>query len=113
MKYIHVPTLIIHGLLLVLAGTVIHDYPDFFLGFSILILIFHTGWAIESDRNFLPAHAIGTAVQLLAERLGLLTFAGGFYGMGSEFGWFFYCIALVFSLAIQLVVALIKARRRK
>lgn len=113
MKYIHVPTLIIHGLLLVLAGTVIHDYPDFFLGFSILILIFHTGWAIESDRNFLPAHAIGTAVQLLAERLGLLSFAGGFYGMGSSFGWFFYCIALVFSLVLHLLIGIAKASRRK
>ena len=47
MKRFHFPTLFMHIALLLLARYTISDYPDFFLGTAILVLIFHAAWAIS------------------------------------------------------------------
>lgn len=111
MKRIHIPTLIMHLLLILLARFTIGDYPDFFLGASIVILIFHAGWAIESKKNLLLAHYLGSGLYLLAQPLGLVTIGGGFWGMGSDFGWLFYGFALIISLALETVIAIVRFYR--
>lgn len=108
MKRIHIPTLIMHFLLILLARFTIGDYPDFFLGFSILVLLIHTGWAIVSKQNLLPAHCLGSSLYLLAEPLGIVTIGSGFWGMGSDFGWLFYGFALIISLALETVIAIVR-----
>lgn len=108
MKRIHIPTLIMHLLLLLLAMVTIGDYPDFFLGAGILVLILHAAWAIESKKNLLPAHFLGSALYLLAQPLGLIRIEGGFWGMGSDFGWLFYGFALIASLALETVIVIVK-----
>lgn len=113
MKRIHIPTLIMHLLLLLLAMFTIGDYPDFFLGASVLVLIFHAAWALESKKNMLPAHFLGSALYLLAKPLGLITIEGGFWGMGSDFGWLFYGFALIGSLALETVIAIVRYVRSK
>ena len=111
MKRIHFPTLLMHLLLLLMAGLLLRDYPGFFLGVSILVLLFHAAWSLESKKNLLLAHYLGAGLYLLAQPLGLVTTGGGFYGMGSGFGWFFYGIALACSLALETVIAVVRFYR--
>lgn len=113
MKHIHYPTLIMHLMLLLLAMVTIGDYPDFFLGAAVLVLILHAAWAIKSSKNLLPAHYLGSVLYLLAKPLGLITIEGGFWSMGSDFGWLFYVFALIASLALETVIALIRYARSK
>ena len=108
MKRLHLPTLGMHLLLLLLARQTIYNYPDFFLGCAISILILHLGWAFESRGNFLLAHAAGLGLYLLARPLELITIDGGFYGMGSDFAWLIYGAALVVSLVIQIILRLFR-----
>lgn len=113
MKRIHIPTLIMHLLLLALARITLGDYPDFFLGLSILVLILHAGWSLESQRSFLLSHSLGLVLYLLAQPLGIITFEGGFWSMGSEFSWLFYGIALVCSLVLETVIAVVRRLLQK
>ena len=46
MKRFHFPTLILHILLIVFAALAINDYPDLFLGVSVLLLLAHIAWVI-------------------------------------------------------------------
>ena len=108
MKRLHIPTLIMHLLLMLLARFTIGDYHDFFLGASIVILIFHAGWAIASKKNLLIAHFLGSSLYLLAEPLGIVTVGSGFWGMGGEFSWLFYGIALIVSLVLETVIAIVR-----
>lgn len=108
MKRLHLPTLGMHLLLLLLARLTISNYPDFFLGCAIVVLILHLGWAIESKGNFLLAHIAGLGLYLLARPLGLITIDGRFYGMGSDFAWLFYGIALAVSLVIQIILRFVR-----
>ena len=108
MKKLHIPTLVMHLLLLLLARLTLRDYPDFFLGCAIVVLILHLGWAIESKGNFLLAHGAGLGLYLLAKPLGLIFTGSGFSGMGGEFGWLLYGAALAVSLAVHCIVNLIR-----
>lgn len=108
MKALHLPTLGMHLLLLLLARLTIFNYPDFFLGCAIVVLILHLGWAFASRGNFLLAHAAGLGLYLLAKPLGLISTGTGFYGMGSEFAWLFYGVALAVSLVIQIILRIIR-----
>ena len=113
MKRFHFPTLFMHLALLVLARFTISDYPDFFLGTAVLVLIFHAAWAIKSSRNFLIAHCMGICLFRLSQMLGLIQINTDFWGMGGEFAWFFYGIALAVSFAVLSILYLprwIKAR---
>ena len=103
MKRIHLPTLLMHLALLLLARLTINDYPDFFLGCAIVVLILHVGLAIESKRNFLLSHGIG---------IGLFRISGGFYGMGSGFGWLFYGVALAVSFAVLSILRIVRMIRK-
>lgn len=112
MKRIHLPTLLMHLALLLLARLTINDYPDFFLGCAIVVLILHVGLAIESKRNFLLSHGIGIGLYLLAKPLGLVRISGGFYGMGSGFGWLFYGVALAVSFAVLSILRIVRIIRK-
>ena len=109
MKHIHIPTLIMHVLLLALARFTIGDYPDFFLGFSIFVLILHGAWSMESQRSFLPAHSLGLALYLLAQPLGFVSAEG----IGGSFGWLFYGFALICSLVLESVIAVVRRLLQK
>ena len=108
MKRFHFPTLAMHLLLLLLARYTINDYPDFFLGTSILVLIFHIVWAIESRRNFLIAHCMGIFLYRLSEMLGFVQIGSGFFGMGGDFAWFFYGVALAISFVIHSIIRILR-----
>ena len=112
MKNLHVPTLLMHLLLLLLARFTISDYPGFFLGTAVLVLIFHIAWAIESKRNFLIAHCMGIFLYRLSQMLGLIPVGSGFYGMGGEFAWFFYGIALAVSFVIISIIDIVRMIRK-
>ena len=109
MKRIHIPTLIMHVLLLALARITIGDYPDFFLGFSILVLILHAGWSMESQRSFLLSHSLGLVLYLLAQPLGFVSAEG----IGGSFGWLFYGFALICSLVLESVIAIVRRLLQK
>ena len=108
MKRFHFPTLFMHLALLVLARFTIFDYPGFFLGTAVLVLIFHAAWAIESKQNFLIAHCMGIFLYRLSEMLELIQIDTGFFGMGGEFAWFFYGIALAVSFAVLSILYLVR-----
>ena len=109
MKHIHIPTLIMHVLLLALARITVSDYPDFFLGFSIFVLILHGAWSMESQRSFLPARSLGLALYLLAQPLGFVSAEG----IGGSFGWLFYGFALICSLVLESVIAIVRRLLQK
>ena len=113
MKHIHLPTLFMHIALLVLARFTISDYPGFFLGTAVLVLIFHAAWAIKSSRNFLIAHCMGICLFRLSQMLGLIQIGSGFYGMGSGFAWFFYGIALAVSFVVHSIICIVRLIRAK
>lgn len=108
MKRFHFPTLFMHIALLLLARYTISDYPDFFLGTAILVLIFHIAWAIKSKRNFLIAHCMGICLYRLSEMLGLIQTGTGYFGMGGEFAWFFYGIALAVSFVLHGLIWIVR-----
>ena len=108
MKHIHLPTLFMHIALLVLAWFTLSDYPDFFLGTAVLVLFFHAAWAIKTSRNFLIAHCMGIFLYRLSQMLGLIQIGSGFYGMGGEFAWFFYGIALAVSFVVLSILYLMR-----
>ena len=112
MKHIHLPTLFLHIALLVLARFTISDYPGFFLGTAVLVLIFHAAWAIKSSRNFLIAHCMGICLYRLSEMLSLIQIGSGFWGMGSEFAWFFYGIGLAVSFAVLSILRIVRMIRK-
>lgn len=113
MKHIHLPTLFMHIALLVLARFTLSDYPGLFLGTAVLVLIFHAAWAIKSGRNFLIAHCMGICLYRLSQMLGLIQIDTGFWGMGSEFAWFFYGIALAISFVVHSIIRLHRWRKAR
>lgn len=113
MKHFHFPTALMHLLLLLLAGLTLRDWPDFFLGFSVLVLAVHLIWAVRSGRSFLSAHCAGIGLSLLAGSFGWIPTDSGPLGLsGGGFAWFFYCCALLISLLL-LVLLHIARRIRK
>ena len=109
MKHIHFPTLAMHTLLLLLARLTINDYPDFFLGFSVIMLTTHIIWAFKSRRDFHTAHTLGILLHLLVEAFGWMKISSGSFGLGGgEFAWFFYGIALAVSFAVHSIIRMIR-----
>ena len=113
MKRIHFPTLAMHILLLLLARLTISDYPGFFLGCAIVVLILHVGLAIESKHSFLTAHLLGMGLYLLAPTIGLVNPDSGAFGLGGGgFAWFFYGIALAVSFVIICIIDIVRMIRK-
>lgn len=108
MKRIHIPTVIFHGILLLLAKLLLDDYQDGFLLAAGILLAGHliAAWVCPGSFGF--THLLGCGVQFLAFRLDLI---GPFSGLGSGLSLFFYQIALAASAVLEVLIALIKLRR--
>lgn len=114
MKYIHFPTLALHGLLLILARLLLNDSHDGFLVAAGLLLAGHVIWSCCSRRSLLPSHLIGCAVQAAFFGLGIIEVSRGPFGLGGgEFGLFFYLIALGISAVLEAFIGIIRYYRKK
>ncbi len=103
MKYIHIPTLALHGGILILASLTLDHYPDTFLALGVPALIGHLIWAIRSKKRLGISHLLGCAAELAIFSLGLIEYSSGGLS-GSEFALFFYQIALGVSAALESLV---------
>ena len=65
MKYIHFPTLALHGLNMILAFALIHEYSDVFLFCAIAVLIVHVIWCCISPKPLTHTHLLGCLLQAL------------------------------------------------
>ena len=109
MKYIHFPTLLLHGGLLVFAHAAINHYHDAFLLVSIAALILHAVWSARSKKQMAISHALGCAAQFAVFQFGLIDVNSGAFGLGGgEFALFFYEIALIASLFAAVIIGLFK-----
>ena len=114
MKFIHIPTLIFHGLLLILARLMMNDYADAFLIIAAIALAAHLVWCCCGKGNIAPSHLLGCCIQALVFRLGIITADSGFMGLGGgEFAFFFYNIALLLSAPLELAVGFFRFRTKK
>lgn len=114
MKHIHIPTLIMHIILIVFAAITLNDYPDLFLWVSIIVMLAHLALAIECKRSFLPAHALGLGLHFLVQSLGIIRGDSGAFGLGGGgFALFFFDIALVISFAAIALLQLIRCLKHK
>lgn len=113
MKRIHLPTLVMHIALLLLARLTINDYHDFFLVVAVLILTAHLIWAFKSKQDFHTAHTLGILLHLLVEAFGWMKISSGSFGLGGGgFAWFFYGIALAVSFAILSILRIVRMIRK-
>ena len=114
MKFIHFPTLILHGLLLMLAGLLLNDYTDGFLVIAGLALACHMVWDCISRRSLSLSHLLGCVVQYFVFRFRVITVSIGAFGLGGgELGLFFYQIALGATFLMEALIDLIKYRRNQ
>ena len=113
MKRFHFPTLILHILLIVFAALAINDYPDLFLGVSVLLLLAHIAWVIEIRGRYFTAHSLGIVLHVLAQHLGIVRGDAGGFGLGgSGFALFFFDVALAVSFAIISIVGIVRFYRK-
>ena len=114
MKWIHIPTLVFHGLLLILARLLMNDYADAFLIIAGIALAAHLIWCCCGERNIAPSHLLGCCIQAVVFRLGIISADSGFMGLGGgEFAFFFYNIALLLSGLLELCVGIFRFRMKK
>ena len=112
MKRFHFPTLIMHILLILFAALALNDYPDLFLGVSLLVLIAHIAWVIEINGHYLTAHGLGIALHALVQHLGIIRGNQGGFGLGGGgFALFFFDIALAVSFAVICIIGIIRFYR--
>jgi len=112
MKHLHFPTLLMHLILPALAAVTINHYHDGFLLFALIVLTVHAICCARTERNLLPSHLLGTALQLALFALGAIEVHSGAFGLGGgEFALFFYQIGLTVSCVIELFIGLIKWTR--
>ena len=109
MKRFHYPTLIMHILLILFAVLALNDYPDLFLGVSLLVLIAHIAWVIEINGHYFTAHGLGIALHTLVQHLGIIRGDQGGFGLGGrDFALFFFDIALAVSFAVICIIGIIR-----
>ena len=109
MKHLHFPTLLMHLILPALAAVTINHYHDGFLLCALIVLTAHALWSARSARNLLPAHLLGTVLQLALFSLDVIEVHSGAFGLGGgEFALFFYQIALALSCIFETVIWLIR-----
>lgn len=109
MKHIHFPTLLLHGLLLVLAKLLMNDIPDGFLWAAGMLLVGHLIWSCVSTRSLAVSHLLGCGIQALVFRFGLIEADNGAFGLGGGgFALFFYLIALGGSAVLEAVIGIVR-----
>ena len=110
-KHIHVPTLLMHIGLLLLARLTINDHPDLFLGVGLIVLTAHVIWACSSRRDFHTAHTLGMLLTLSAEYFGWVRIRSGALA-GGGFAWLFYTVALAVSFVILSILRIVRMIRK-
>ena len=109
MKHFHCPTLIMHIILIVFAVLTLNNYPDFFLGVSLFVLLVHIAWVIEVKGNYFTAHGLGILLHFLAQRLEIFRSDSGAFGLGGgDFALFFFHIGLAVSFAVICIVGIFR-----
>ena len=107
MKYIHFPTLPLHGLNMILAFALIHEYSDAFLFCAIAVLFVHVSWCCISPKPLTHTHLLGCVLQVLF--FSVFDVHSGAFGLGGgEFALLFYMIALAGSAIIEIAIGLYK-----
>ena len=61
------------------------------------------------QRSFLLSHSLGLVLYLLAQPLGFVSAEG----IGGSFGWLFYGFALICSLVLESVIAVVRRLLQK
>lgn len=113
MRYLHIPTLLIHGALLLLAALTINDYPDAFLVAAFLGLAAQLLLSSRRIRTALPCHLFGCAVQFAAFNLDLIRVSSGSFGLGGGgFAELFYLLGLGISLVSEILIAVFRLKRQ-
>lgn len=112
MKRFHFPTLIMHILLMVFAALTLNEYPGFFLGGSLFVLLLHIVWVIKIKGSYSTAHGLGLLLQALAQYLEIIRGDSGAFGLGGGgFALFFYNIALAVSFLLICLIGIIRFHR--
>ena len=107
MKYIHFPTLAFHGLNMILAFALIHEYSDVFLFCAIAVLIVHVIWCCISPKPLTHTHLLGCLLQALF--FAVFDVNSGAFGLGGgELALLFYMIALAGSVIAEIAIGLYK-----
>ena len=111
-KHIHVPTLLMHTGLLLLARLPINDHPDLFLGVGLIALSAHLICSFRSRQDYHTAHTLGMLLTLSAEYFGWVRIRSGAFA-GGGFAWLFYTIALAVSFAILSILRIVRMIKRQ
>lgn len=102
-KYFHIPTLIIHAVLLLTATQTLKHYPDIILWAGAIGLIGHLIWSVRlvlKGSAALPiyrSHLLGCMIQSMILNRPEFVFSG----LGSGLAHFFYQAGLVVSLILM------------
>ena len=112
MRHIHIPTLVMHLLLLLLAMLTIRNYPDLFLGIAVVVLLIHIAYALKVKKNYLVAHCIGIVLHFLAQYLGIVRDVPDPFGLsGGGFALLLFNTALAVSFTVIALIQLIRFMR--
>ena len=109
MKHIHLPTLIMHILLILFARLTLNEYPALFLGISALALLLHIAWVAGIKGAYFPANSLGLLLHILVQVLGFIRGDSGAFGLGGGgFALFFFDIALGANFLIVGIVSIVR-----
>lgn len=102
-RFFHIPTLILHVVLLLTATQTLNHYPDFLLLSAAVVLIGHLIWSVLLVRKgtaplpIFRSHLLGCILQ--SQILNRPEFV--FSGLGSGLAHYFYQTGLVISLILM------------
>ena len=102
-RFFHIPTLILHALLLLTATQTLRHYPDFLLLSAAVVLIGHLIWSVHLvHRGTAPlpifrSHLLGCITQSFILNRPEFVFTG----LGSGLAHFFYQVGLLISLILM------------
>lgn len=113
MKRIHIPTLLMHGVLLVLIRLLSYHYPDGLLVSASVILLCHLVFSCISRRSLFLSHLLGCAMELIVYPTGLLYPTDAPVPLGTGLALLFYFIGLGISLLLEAVIATIRYYRNQ
>lgn len=119
-RYIHIPTLLFHGLLVLNAAVAINDYSDYFLVSSLIVLVLYCifiVWQIRkntSPTRICYSYTMGALLQYILFSREVIQVHSGAFGLGGgEFALLIYGIAMVISCITVLLIALICSPKKQ
>lgn len=110
-RYIHIPTLLLHGLLLLNAAFAINEYSDYFLVSSLIALAIYCIYILRQIRkevspiSICGSFILGALVQFIVFRCGIINVHSGAFGLGGgEFALLIYGFAMVISCVVVFLI---------